>query len=42
MYGEALVRGAIICSLKDKVPHTIHYLEHKASMLAMLDKMNTV
>ena len=42
MYGEALVREAIICSLEGKVAHTICNLGHNASMLAMVNKLNTV
>ena len=42
MYGEAIVREAIICSLKGKVAHTIHYLGHNTSVLAMINKLNTV
>ena len=42
MYGEALVREAMIHSLKGKVACTICYLGHNASMSAMLNKLNTV
>ena len=42
MYGEALVREAIICSLKGKVAHTIHYLGNNTSVLAMLNILNSV
>ena len=42
MYGEVPVREAIIHSLKGKVAQTIHYLGHNSTMLAMLNKLNTV
>ena len=41
-YGEALVREAIIHSLKGKAAQTIHYLGHNASVSAMITKLNTV
>ena len=41
-YGEALVREVIIHSLKGKAVCTTPYLGHNASMLAMLNKLNTV
>ena len=41
-YGEALVRKALLHSLKGKVAHTIHYMGDNASMSAMLNKLNTV
>ena len=42
IYGEALVREAIIHSLKGKAAHTICYLGHNTSVSAMLDKLNAV
>ena len=41
-YGEALVREAIIHSLKGKAACTFCYLGHHASVSVMLDKLNTV
>ena len=40
--GEALVREAIIVSLKDNVAYTIHYLGHHTSISTMLNELNTV
>ena len=41
-YGEALVRKAIIWSLKGKVSQTICYLGHNNAVSAMLNKLNTI
>ena len=42
MYEEALVREAIIYSLKGKLACTICYLGHYTSVSAKFDKLNNV